>query len=928
FDEEIEENTLATNDCYIADGSGHGGLSTGALIARDGVSMTLWTDPNYGESSTTGLGRLYLLEPTGTASGQYFASLNEGSLIFQSDGLKLDLTPTSAPGHTQLFTFPACRFAVGTGVTDGGKVNVGPGGSWEFFGDKNSSAPVPGVTYLGGGGSIPYYASLRIHGGAQFPAISLTGSYADIEIMYEQSIRKSTTENKPGILSIATDGNSLAYCAVNAHIPVLSTELPVTVVSISGTGTSTSGTTLYSHNTDYTNVLDPVTLTGGFAQVGFGSPGLTAPDKAVFDGGSSSRFAFIADDPTFGYRVQNMTFSDFYVPAILVERQASSTAGYDNVEISGNSFADRATSGGTQFHGTVWAKNFNIAGDEGQLNLLTNQFVSSGHSHYRFYAAIEVENTTGNVEFNQITDQGYMAGIWIHSTGIDPQQTRSYLCNNYIANVYDGDGLDGTGITSEYYIGYVKLNQILDCTRGYSSGYLDQPGLLFSSISSCSRTGIYQGSSTSVVDLTGLHGGGNDIASFDTLQGNGTWTDHGSQIFLYEGALTLLGHLDNAWSHWAENNFIGSTDKHFMIEAGGAGSDLGDIGNNYWGSASVDPNNGDGITGDGVTTGLGLWNTSSSTDSYCKNIAYSTTSTSALTSESGITGISCGGSFQQAGQNSAPRVEKPAVADSCSQWYLWTYRRPENTDEYRMQYDTLRRFIESCANTPGSYHAFATLSGAAQLYDPTDTFRYARFREWLLSVLYLNTTDPLYYCTCVGVMAGTFTFGPVNPPNAALAIWKYLIDSSNCSKSDFQDLYDNTVRSRHDSWLRGDTTIPEDTTLPTLDQLGLDAIRHHVSGVPNSGQLSSTYLASFTGTPNPFTKETELTYVLNRMAYVTVAIYDPLGRMVWGDGKGRSLDAGVHTIRIDGTGLPSGTLYARISTGFGEVKTVKLVHQE
>jgi hypothetical protein len=157
---------------------------------------------------------------------------------------------------------------------------------------------------------------------------------------------------------------------------------------------------------------------------------------------------------------------------------------------------------------------------------------------------------------------------------------------------------------------------------------------------------------------------------------------------------------------------------------------------------------------------------------------------------------------------------------------------------------------------------------------------------------------------------------------------RYLIDSSNCSNSGFQDLYANSVNSRHNAWLRGDTTVPEDTTLPTLDQLGLGALRLHLSSVPNPAHLSSTYLSSFTGSPNPFLNETELSFTLNRMTYVTVSIYDPLGRMVWGDGKGRSLDAGTHTIHIDGTGLPSGTLYARISTGFGEVKTVKLVHQE
>jgi hypothetical protein len=64
------------------------------------------------------------------------------------------------------------------------------------------------------------------------------------------------------------------------------------------------------------------------------------------------------------------------------------------------------------------------------------------------------------------------------------------------------------------------------------------------------------------------------------------------------------------------------------------------------------------------------------------------------------------------------------------------------------------------------------------------------------------------------------------------------------------------------------------------------------------------------------------------MAYIQLAIYDVIGRLVWGDGRGSSLEAGEHTVHIDGTKLLSGTLYARISTGFGEVRTVKLVHEK
>jgi hypothetical protein len=92
-------------------------------------------------------------------------------------------------------------------------------------------------------------------------------------------------------------------------------------------------------------------------------------------------------------------------------------------------------------------------------------------------------------------------------------------------------------------------------------------------------------------------------------------------------------------------------------------------------------------------------------------------------------------------------------------------------------------------------------------------------------------------------------------------------------------------------------------------------------------ERSNDYLNSLTTSPNPFTAKITLKFTLNRMAYTTIAIYDELGRLVWGDGRGSSLEAGLHTVHIDGKDLPHGTLYARISTGFGEVKTVKLVHE-
>jgi len=99
------------------------------------------------------------------------------------------------------------------------------------------------------------------------------------------------------------------------------------------------------------------------------------------------------------------------------------------------------------------------------------------------------------------------------------------------------------------------------------------------------------------------------------------------------------------------------------------------------------------------------------------------------------------------------------------------------------------------------------------------------------------------------------------------------------------------------------------------------------AGLSASTPLPSQYLSSFTSSPNPFTTGTKLNFTLNRMTYVTIEMYDLLGNKTFGN-AGRSYDAGSYEINLDGNTLPSGTLYARISTGFGEVKTVKLVHEK
>jgi hypothetical protein len=66
--------------------------------------------------------------------------------------------------------------------------------------------------------------------------------------------------------------------------------------------------------------------------------------------------------------------------------------------------------------------------------------------------------------------------------------------------------------------------------------------------------------------------------------------------------------------------------------------------------------------------------------------------------------------------------------------------------------------------------------------------------------------------------------------------------------------------------------------------------------------------------PNPFNPVTEITYELPSAAFVTLKVYDPLGREVTGLVNDRK-EAGIHAVRFDGAGLTSGVYFYRITAG-------------
>ncbi len=125
----------------------------------------------------------------------------------------------------------------------------------------------------------------------------------------------------------------------------------------------------------------------------------------------------------------------------------------------------------------------------------------------------------------------------------------------------------------------------------------------------------------------------------------------------------------------------------------------------------------------------------------------------------------------------------------------------------------------------------------------------------------------------------------------------------------------------------GDTiNFPEDTTLPTREQLGMEILRGPPADVKSIAP-SPTGIGPLTASENPFKKETTVSFEMGEYAYVSFQVFDLLGKIVQGDYKGSVIGPGEHSFIVDGSNLPSGTYYARITSPIGETRMIKLVKE-
>ncbi len=247
-------------------------------------------------------------------------------------------------------------------------------------------------------------------------------------------------------------------------------------------------------------------------------------------------------------------------------------------------------------------------------------------------------------------------------------------------------------------------------------------------------------------------------------------------------------------------------------------------------------------------------------------------------------------------------------------------------------YDAYRKYIESCAYLSNAWETFIDV-GSMNASRSSDLHRSQEYREWLKKVLYYNL-DTNYYCADLGEIQSTF--GWFNDQRGDdykgfLTFEYWVIDSSKCRN--LANYLKNYVKATWDKayfiWsdsVRNPTLTPFDSTLPSLEDLGLGILRGPKSDVKKfidatHGEILSNIIAL----ENPFSSETKIDFTCREAVAIRFEVFDLLGKKVY-DGGNKVYDEGRDHIVLPGNGLPHGELFARFSASDGTVKTIKLQH--
>ena len=685
------------------------------------------------------------------------------------------------------------------------------------------------------------------------------------------------------------------------------------------------------------------------------------------------------------YTIENMAFNDLRSYTIRVEddQEDYEEGGgyldpYANVTITGNTF--EAFAGdvgmpygymGDQFEDVpvygIYLQNLDgpVIGAYssvpfGTINVTSNNFTCTQTSSAIYEvndgdavsAAIDLHNTTAFVVDNTITDNGWPIGINIEGTdlpdGSTPPTTLSFMCKNTITGLqapppdlsYDLVPQTEVAIQSQYSSGYTKLNTITNNDIAYYSNGPDHPKVVLNTITGNGTYGIYINGDFGQVDLSGWHGtttGSDDFPGYNTISGpsqviTGSSASPGLLVINDGGETNSWFNLANTiesfhWMNYGHNNIEVSSSPTApsmpLIQSVSSTLSVGSIDRNFFENSFYAETLNPALS---MTNWIGSANPTE-VDAFQISFSPGTPDPSF----NNITdfwhdGASCGSGTGFVTKHT--KAPKPLAQDSLPtgcQLLFNECNAYDNNQLWQMTYDTGMKLVEQCQDPNGFYFMTDAVNGLGNLGQLR-----ADYFAWLKSVLYLNTTNPSYFCACVYAIPGELPVPnhiyPDTGYNWGLAVLNWLIQNTTCDTPSLQKLYNRTRQTQIETWQNASGEYKLDTTLPTMQQLGLDTLlnRHFLYSVsqPPQGIISNA-----TANPNPVTSGTVISFGISQEAYVKIEVFDILGHEVASAGFESLFEPGNKSVPISLAGLPSGTYFARILTAYGEVQSVKLVKE-
>src|SRR5581483_1867857 len=257
--------------------------------------------------------------------------------------------------------------------------------------------------------------------------------------------------------------------------------------------------------------------------------------------------------------------------------------------------------------------------------------------------------------------------------------------------------------------------------------------------------------------------------------------------------------------------------------------------------------------------------------------------------------------------------------------------------KYAQSYDTLALFIQNCSSNQSVPNAFEDMATDVQngAIGPFPDCL-VTFRQWLISALAWNPHNPVYFCTDVQTIEGTFGTNDTSwtktnaVTNMGLAVIRWLIQNPLCASIVGYDslFYGRGRGSQRETWINSQDTskVKLDTTLPSMHDLGLDSVLKYAAMLGVHDGVTSI-LSNTSAYPNPTGEGTVISFGTSKEAYVHVELFDALGHTMGRVPFESVIEPGNHEVPISLHDLPNSTYYARIQTTYSEVQTVKLVKE-